>query len=230
MIAILTYDAPHRKTQDLLSQLLLTGRRDISIVATPWVSGRSFSPVYTHRPSVAIQVALSDVCRANALPLFVLPQDRLVQHFEDYEYRHVLIAGAGLLPAELVTQRRIINAHPGYLPYSKGLDAFKWALYYGRPIGVTTHYVSAEADEGMLIARQEVPLYAEDTFHSAAYRVYETEISLLRESMYIVDRGAAPLTSLADDRYVATRRMPRRLESEMMTRFEALRKSLASRP
>jgi len=111
----------------------------------------------------------------------------------------------------------------------RGLDALKWAIYQAQPIGVTTHYIDSKADEGLLIDRRLVPLYFEDTFHSLAYRVYETEIDMLVEAIDRINSGEAPLTPLKDDRYEAHKRMPHRLELIMMARFEELRKQATSR-
>ena len=78
---------------------------------------------------------------------------------------------------------KIINSHPAYLPYVRGLDSYKWAIYYGKPIGVTSHIISEEADSGYLIKKALVPIYNWDTFHSLALRQYELEIDLLVDSI-----------------------------------------------
>lgn len=63
------------------------------------------------------------------------------------EERIVLIVGAGILPKDFINTHIVINAHPGYIPNYRGLDAFKWAIVEKQPIGVTTHllgeYVNA---------------------------------------------------------------------------------------
>ena len=41
----------------------------------------------------------------------------------------MLIGGAGILPKKLVNSMKIINSHPAYLPYVRGLDSLKWAIY-----------------------------------------------------------------------------------------------------
>ena len=45
MIAVLTYDAPHRKTQDIILRLKALGYHDITAVASPWVARKSFKPI-----------------------------------------------------------------------------------------------------------------------------------------------------------------------------------------
>ena len=49
MISILTYDAPHRKTQDLLFRLKAKGYSDVNVFATPWQKRKNFIPLIPHR-------------------------------------------------------------------------------------------------------------------------------------------------------------------------------------
>ena len=227
MIGIITYDAPHKKTQDLIYQLILKGRKDLHIMATPWVERKNFVPIYKHRPGKTIDVSLSALCRQLGLNLSRLPMDELPDFLNQMKFEHILIAGAGILPEALAKNFKIINTHPGYLPYVKGLDAFKWAIYNEHPIGITTHYISEKADEGLLIQRKEVPVYYEDTFHSVAFRQYEMEIEMLADAAQIV-AGNPTLEDLADDQYTANRRMPHHLEIKMMDKFEKLRAQASS--
>lgn len=228
MISVITYDAPHRKTQDLLSKLLLNGYANIHLVVIPWIERKNYLPIYKHRPSKKVSITINEMCRRLNLQFSRVEIENLNDYFLKNQFEHILIGGAGILPEDLAKNHKIINSHPGYLPNLKGLDAFKWAIYQGQPIGVTTHYISEEADEGELIEKAIVPTYFEDTFHSLAYRVYETEIEMLVDSISHIENKDATLESLADDRYVANRRMPHHLEIIMMNRFEELRKKSKS--
>ncbi len=229
MLAIITYDAPHRKTQDLVSKLIMKGYGDIELVVIPWVERKNHQPLLVHRPSNAVQISTEELCeRFNIKFTRVLVED-LNLHFEKVKYNHIFIGGAGILPEDLVKNHQIINSHPGYLPNMKGLDSFKWAIYNEQPIGVTTHYVSEKTDEGLLIEKNIVPVFCEDSFHSVAYRVYETELQMLAESIEKIENHEAPLELLVDENFDANRRMPNRLEPEMLEKFEELRKISPSR-
>lgn len=227
-IAIITYDAPHRKTQDLVSKLILNGYPKIHLVIIPWVQRKNYVPIFKHRPSKKVAVSLDQMCERLNLKSSRVELIDLNPFFTENHFDHILIGGAGILPEDLAKNHKVINAHPGYLPNMKGLDAFKWAIYQQQPIGVSTHYISDKADEGLLIDKKLIPIYFEDTFHSVAYRVYETELEMLVESINMIDDNRATLESLEDDRYVANRRMPHHLERIMMSRFEDLRKQSES--
>ncbi|MEM9685592.1 MAG: formyltransferase family protein, partial [Bacteroidota bacterium] len=173
-------------------------------------------------------VSIEKQCKILNIEYTKINVEALEEFFSSKVFDHILIAGAGLLPENLSDKFKIINAHPGYLPNTKGLDAYKWAVYHGHPIGVTTHYISGKADEGQLIERRTVPVYFEDTFHSVAYRIYDTEIDMLVNAPKIVEANKATLEDLADQRYQANKRMPHHYEIIMMERFEAMRKASKS--
>ena len=228
MIGIITYDNPHRKTQDVLNKLFLKGYKNIDLIIIPWVSRKSFEPVFKHRPSFCENISTEVLCERLELTFTRVEIDDLDKHCSRKNYSHILISGAGILPDSLCRNHKVINAHPGFLPYSKGLDAFKWAIYNNHPIGVTTHFISDKADEGILIEKREVTVYFEDSFGSVSQRIYETEIDMLAESIKILDNNQAPLDDLSDDQYKATRRMPHHYEIIMMEKFNELRKASKS--
>ena len=141
-----------------------------------------------------------------------------VDDLSNLESEWILIGGAGILPEDVVNSERVINSHPAYLPYVRGLDSLKWAIYYGHPIGVTTHIISEECDAGKLIRREFVPLYSWDTFHSVAQRQYELEIDMLVDS--IEDVKTATLDELSTTKSEPMRRMTHRHEMRLMKRFQ----------
>jgi phosphoribosylglycinamide formyltransferase-1 len=224
MIGIITYDAAHRKTQDLVTKLILNGYPSLHLVVIPWVNRKSIQPIFHHRPSTAADVSIEDLCERFKTGFSMIHVAALDKFFTTKSFDHILVAGAGLLPQELTQNHKIINSHPGYLPNMKGLDAFKWSVYSEQPIGVTTHYISAKADEGKLIERTIVPVYFEDTFHNVAYRVYETEIDMLVNSISLIENNSPTYEILDDTRYTANKRMPHNYEIVMMSKFEEMRK------
>jgi len=221
MIGIITYDFPHRKTQDLISQLIFKGYKDLVIVATPYIERKNFQPLFTHRPGKAVNVSVKDLCERLNINYVKINLEEINEYLNKNVLEHILIAGAGILPEEIAVNHKIINSHPGYLPVIKGLDALKWAIYNEQPIGVTTHYISEKADEGLLIERKIVPVYFEDTFHSVSFRQYEMEIEMLVNAIEI-SKTIIQHEILIDERYLANRRMSHHLELKMMNIFQKI--------
>ena len=213
-ITILTYDIPHRKTQDLILTLMANGYKNLRVIATPFEDRKQNIPIFKHRPDTVIDVSLTEMCYKLGIDMGVTDSIYDTLSVIGDTTDAILIGGAGILEKRITDEFKIINSHPGYLPNVKGLDAFKWAIYEGQPIGVTTHFISDKVDGGEVIGRNIVPVYFEDTFHSVAQRVYELEIKMLIEAIGCEGEDMSP-----SDTYEPHRRMPHRLEIIMMERF-----------
>lgn len=87
------------------------------------------------------------------------------------------------LPASLP-----INVHPGYLPDNKGRAPTAWPILDGSRAGVTLHVMTEEFDAGPWLAREEVPVYSEDTGDTLAERVEATALSLIKHSWPHIDQ------------------------------------------
>lgn len=208
---VITYDHPHRKTQDVVAQLMMRGITNITLVILPFKTVKPHNPYWNHRPK-AWDVRPQELSTYFGLAeIYCNPSDVADVLAGDT----ALIAGAGIITP--IKDAEIINSHPGYLPNVRGLDALKWAIYEGQPIGVTTHFISDEPDEGALIDRKIIGVNRFDTFHSLAQRVYETEITMLIDAI-----GKRPTASLKDSQYKLHGRMNREDELLMMSRFKRL--------
>jgi len=53
MIGIITYDTPHRKTQDLVTSLMLSGYSELHLIVLPWAERINFQPIYKHRLTIS---------------------------------------------------------------------------------------------------------------------------------------------------------------------------------
>jgi formyltetrahydrofolate-dependent phosphoribosylglycinamide formyltransferase len=92
-----------------------------------------------------------------------------------------LIALAGymrLLSPEFIVkwEGRILNVHPSLLPLYKGLDTHRRAILAGdQEAGCSVHLVTAELDDGPVLAQAKVRISARDDAESLAARVLEEE-------------------------------------------------------
>lgn len=204
----------------MVYRLLLNDYKELCLIATEWEERKLNKALFRHRPGRCIDISIKTFCERLNIQFVKKDIDKIdLQGFDC-----VLIAGAGILPDHIVENFNIINSHPGYLPNARGLDALKWAIYEGQPIGVTTHYISSEVDSGILIERKIIPVYFEDTFHSVANRIYENEIEMLVNAV----ENSGENESLKDYRYKSHSRMPYYLERIMIQRFEEIRKKSTS--
>lgn len=217
---VLTYNVPHRKTFDTLCLLKANGYKNVLAWAVDFHYKKTFCPIYEHRPPVVVDIFPCDLC-ANLGYDFIYAKNR----YDDFDYDvniPVLICGAGILPEEMVKRYKIINAHPGYIPMARGLDAFKWSIVDEIPIGVTTHLLGDEIDAGEIIDRRIVDIFENDTFHSVAQRVYENEIVCLVDALGKLD-DEHQIIHGGD--YPIRKRMQRDIESSLMDAFEKYKHS-----
>lgn len=216
-IGIIAYREPHRKSYDVITRAKALGY-NVIVFAWPMNYQKVFKPIWEHRPRISTTIDTMELCNN-------LGVDWLVDSNGAMSYCNcILVAGGGIVDPELVRAHKIINAHPGYLPYARGLDALKWSILNGYPIAVTTHYLGDEIDSGAIIAQRIVPIYFEDTFHSLAQRVYDMEIDMLFKAI-----GREASEYIEDTSYPVRKRMPHHQELRMMEAFERLRSKSPSR-
>lgn len=226
-IVVISYNTPHRKTQDVLFQLKAKGYQNVTVLALPFVFRENpFKPIYAHRPSTAIDVTPEVLCERLLYRFKTVNADGINFYLNENPNDFILITGAGLLPDELVENHKLINSHPGWLPKVRGLDSLKWAIHNKQMLGVTCHYVDSEADAGFLIEQREVPVYTNDSFHSLAYRQYEIEIDMLVNSIEVIP-SRTEFPSLSTTEYEPTRRMPKSIEENLMQEFEKYREEFS---
>jgi len=106
--------------------------------------------------------------------------DRAVQAvLERYKIDIVCLAGfMRVLTPWFVGQwaARMINIHPSLLPAFKGLNTHERAIAEGAAQhGATVHFVTAELDDGPIIAQESIAVLPGDTPESLAARVLAVE-------------------------------------------------------
>ncbi len=223
-LAVLTYDQPHLKTQQLVAALSLDAVVRMELYGLPYVPRPPRSPLFPHRPEMATAGHPREVAKAYGIPY------RAIEDVAEIgtEVDAAIVAGVGLLPGAFVERLPVVNGHPGLIPTVRGLDAFKWAIHDGMPLGVSLHLLDAEVDAGRHLKSLRTPVYADDTLETLAHRHYELEILLLASFRRFLERPAEPPPGLAER--PARKRMPAEAEREMIEGFPAYRGLFAAPP
>lgn len=210
-VGILTYDFFHLKTEQIVHKLLRNGFRDITLFALPF-SQRPERPVLIpHRPNQVDAITTKELASANNLTFIRYDGKSNLPECDFY-----LIAGAGLLPSNVVKNKNIINAHPGIIPSARGLDSYKWSIHNNIPLGITLHYLDEDVDAGQVISIVRTPIYSGDSLMTLARRHYELEIEVLSNFTYYLSHSLVESFPMLD----AHRRMPADTEAEMVRRFD----------
>jgi phosphoribosylglycinamide formyltransferase-1 len=152
---------------------------------------------------------------ANRFGLKTLPIEDWRSFRGDFEF--FLLCGSGLIDPEFCRAARIVNCHPGLIPQSRGLDAFKWAIHDDLPIGNTLHFIDHQLDLGEVFHHQITDIFPEDNLASFAERHYMAEIHLLSHLDSYLEDGTILDFAMGDPR----KRMSRETEALLVHRFDA---------
>ena len=221
-ICVLTYDHPHRKTQDILFRLKALGYKEVFVIAQPWEERKNYNSLFINRPAPLFQLSVKEMCRNLSYACHILSGNLTSQHLSGFGESHlapIIIAGSGKISQSIVQSKPyILNSHPGWLPDVRGLDALKWAIYNNHPIGITTYYIGDKVDTGKLIKQEATPITLTDTFFSLSYRHYDLELKLLADSI-----GQEPLSEALGEWYESDGVMtPSEVHRRMMPAKEVL--------
>ena len=98
-----------------------------------------------------------------------------------------MIGGAGILDIGFAKGKPIVNAHPGIIPTTRGLDSFKWAIFNNDLIGNTLHLIDEEVDQGQILHIEKTHVFPSDSINTLARRHYENEILLLGQVLNVIE-------------------------------------------
>jgi phosphoribosylglycinamide formyltransferase-1 len=211
-IGLITYHYPHLKTEQVL-QHLTTMPFKYKIFALPFLSRKQRTILTPHRPEQTDAVVPEILAQKHKIPYIKCENDTDIDNSCDM----YLILGAGIISAQCIKGKRIINCHPGIIPAVRGLDSFKWAIYEMKPLGITLHYIDAETDAGEVISIIPTNVYKTDSLSTLARRHYENEIHCLSNFLWYMQHPANKYKDIKRDE--SKKRMSIEIETEMVRRF-----------
>lgn len=199
MIVLLTYDRPHRKTQDVLFELVMR-RYEVTVLAFPWVKRKRRQPLLPHRPGDsgfcmgAKQIPNADLFAACGYDYEVVEPDNMYDAIRNAKPSRVVVGGSGILEPRIVDEWEVLNVHPGILPDYRGLDAMKWALLERGCTGVTAHLCDQRPDAGAPISRQYLIYKPGEEFSDFCVRHYEAEIAMFPKALELLCDGTTDVS------------------------------------
>jgi len=211
MIGLITYDCPHLKTQEIAERC---AKNIDAILLIPFNNRPSREVLFNHRPFQFEGPSPQDLAKSIGAEILNLSDFKeTFTSTEDF----LVVGGGGILGPHLTTRYAIINAHPGLIPSSRGLDAFKWAIYNKIPLGITIHQIDQEVDMGKVIHHEPTPVFESDDIQVLANRHYRNEINAISNficrSLDIRQFDNMPIME-------SKMRMSAVKEAEMVRRFE----------
>jgi phosphoribosylglycinamide formyltransferase-1 len=227
-VGIITYDHEHLKTEQLVHRFLLKNKLavgpklDLKLFALPFNSRPSRAIHFLHRPDQEKAVTTRELARVHGLEFLPCTYDSIPDMCD-----HYLVAGAGIISAKGIGTKKIINTHPGIIPSARGLDAFKWSIVDGVPLGITLHFIDAEVDAGKTIAIVRTPVFMTDTLEVLARRHYELELNVQSQFLAFLSGKDSDVCSAYPEN-PPRMRMPAEVERDMFARFDGYKQKFAS--
>lgn len=217
-IGIITYDCPHLKTEQLVVNYVKDYRvESIEIFALPFLPRKERSVLIDHRPDMKMGVPTYMLAQLNKVKFSKWDGSQFLGDRCDI----FIIGGAGILDVNFAEGKPIINAHPGIIPTTRGLDSVKWAIYFNDPVGVTLHLIDSEVDKGDILSIEHTPVFSSDKLETFFRRHYEMEINMLSNVISVLSKR---VNSFGKEN-PAKRRMNKQIESEMILKFDSWKKT-----
>lgn len=120
-----------------------------------------------------------------------------VQLIENQYFMVISLHCKQIFPLQLTQSVRCVNVHPGYNPNNRGWYPQVFAILNGNIVGATIHEMDEFIDKGKIIARQQVPIFSNDTSKEVYERIVDTEMELLKG--HLPDIIAGNYTTIAPE-------------------------------
>ena len=217
-VGIITYDYEHLKTEQIVNNLILDKRiLEIKLFALPFLKRKERKVLFQHRPNQNMGTQTRNLRKLDKVSFQEWSGNEIISDKVDF----FLIAGAGIIDINFAQGKPIVNAHPGIIPTSRGLDSFKWAILNGDQVGITLHFIDQEVDKGEVLFIEKTPIFYDDTIEDLARRHYELEIFILSRTLDVLDERVIPDAK----EKLAKLRMPIETEKNLLKGFDKWKKS-----
>lgn len=215
-IGVITYDCPHLKTEQLVCRYVENGNvQAVNLYALPFKARKERAVIFAHRPNMTHSVPTESLAEFSKVSFQRWDGKVDISDSNDL----FVIGGAGIIDVAFANGKPIVNAHPGIIPLTRGLDSFKWAIFNGDPVGNTLHLIDNEVDKGEILEIRRTPVLTSDSLETLARRHYENEIDMLSNVLDVIEKRVVP----AEAEKPATMRMNAETEAVMVRRFDEWR-------
>ena len=190
-VGIITYQVGHIKTINMIMKMQ-TKSFKVTVFAFPFVLKNRNEYTFEARPYQIIDFDIKKYCNVQninyvEMPGWEIEHSSLLDGFTSKPDVYITCI-AKIIPKNFISNRTIINVHPGMLPENRGVDSFKWSVINGGTIGVSLHAIDEHIDCGVLLKRIKIPVFPNDSLRELADRAYEIECDLLANFNYYLSK------------------------------------------
>ena len=118
-IGIITYDYAHLKTEQLACRYIQNEKvSEINLYALRFIPRAERAVVFPHRPDMTHAVPTESLSELSKVNFQKWDGKEDLSEFNDL----FVIGGAGIIDITFAKGKPIVNAHPGIIPLTRGLD------------------------------------------------------------------------------------------------------------
>ncbi len=224
-IMLFGYDFPHKKTQDFLFRLMVEGYEIEYCIAAGWKKlNITPSSIRIDQKHTGL-VHPKKICDFFNIKYVVGDHDSKIvkEYIKQNPVDLYIISGARILTQEIIEacQGKVLNIHPGFLPEVRGLDTFLWSIYYKKPLGITAHFITSKIDSGLLIYKEKLPIYKDDTAFDITLRLLEYQTDVLIKALKEIEgKNREELDDLSKYKDSYNTKMNNKLEKEALEQLK----------
>ena len=120
----------------------------------------------------------------------------------------VMMGGCLLTPAAIATAKiGVLNAHPGLLPWVRGMNVLEHSLLRDVALGATGHFIDVGIDTGPTVLRYLLPVESETNREQLESGLNDLSVGIMFEMVTRAARGEALSTESQRERFPYCRRV-----------------------
>ncbi len=224
-LMLFIYDFPHKKTQDFIFRLVVEGYKINYCIAAPWKKLNINPPTVRVDQKHAGLIHPRTICKQLGIKYFSLDHDgkETSEIIRKNPVDLYIIAGARILSKKIIKAcgDKILNIHPGLLPDVRGLDTFFWSILSDKPLGISAHFITSKIDSGLLIYKERLKLYEDDTPSDVTLRLLEYQTDILIKTLNILKKkNMKDLENLSEVKSIYNTKMNAKEEKLALSQFK----------
>ena len=135
--------------------------------------------------------------------------DRMIRALRELAPDYIVMMGGCILSTEAIVAARIgvLNAHPGLLPWARGMNVMEHSLLREIPLGATGHFIDVGIDTGPIVLRYLLPVENETSTASLRSSLDDLCLGIMFEMITRVARGERLAAELQGERFPYCRRV-----------------------
>lgn len=222
-IGVFVYDFEHWKSQQGIQNLILSKNKPEIILAAPRVELKFYRSKIRTTPKDLFLTHPKKIAEYYGVDYYVVKHnsEETVDLIKKYKLDLGIVLGARILKTYVIKafNKGVLNMHPGILPDNRGLDTIKWAIFNDLPQGVTTHLIDGKIDRGLLVEKEEISVYEDDTLLDLQIRIQNLEQKMMLSSVDLLEKDSInKFQKIKKGQYNTS--MPKDLEKNLLNKFE----------